>query len=294
MKKFIAITSVFMLLLSLISVMADTPGASSGIGINIDPVDALPLIWMDPSSRIVLRNPADGSGELVERVNNYAFEGEQIIWNVLVYDGNGIEKISDVYVSIGDVQGSGDDIEANCDLDISYGDGDDITQFNAFVGQQQLTVLDSDVMAVYNCILTIEPDMFDEYWVVANVVDLDGNQDNFDENEFWFFNPLIQLNINGNVDFEDVMPGQLSYSDTITIENAASVGSGVLLDMQISGTDFYDPSSSGAKCPVTNRLRLNDGGTAPVYDNEGTTNPASAYTRGEQSICDSKSTAIEK
>src|SRR3990167_3944037 len=139
MKKFIAITSVFMLLLSLISVMADTPGASSGIGINIDPVDALPLIWMDPSSRIVLRNPADGSGELVERVNNYAFEGEQIIWNVLVYDGNGIEKISDVYVSIGDVQGSGDDIEANCDLDISYGDGDDITQFNAFVGQQQLT-----------------------------------------------------------------------------------------------------------------------------------------------------------
>jgi hypothetical protein len=40
------------------------------------------------------------------------------------------------------------------------------------------------------------------------------------------------------------------------VENDADPGSGVMLDMFISGTDFYDPMSSGARCVITNRLKL--------------------------------------
>ena len=290
MKKIYSVLLVAMLVLSMIPlVAADTPGTGTGIGINIDPVDFLPLIWMDPDSRVVNRNPADGSLEMVERVNNYAFEGEQIVWDVLVMDKNGIEKISDVYVTIGSTQGTGNDIEANCDLG-TFLDGDSITNFNARIGEEQLITLDADTMAIYTCTLTVETpnSMYGEFWVVGEVEDLDGNQADFDENEFWFFNPIIALAIDGAVDFGEVLPGSMAYSDTLTITNDAEVGSGVLLDMQISGTDFYDPASSGAKCPTTNRLKLNNGGTAPVYDNEGATNPAFAYDPGDQSACDSE------
>src|SRR3989338_10483194 len=131
MKKIYSVLVVAMIVLSALPlVAADTPGTGTGIGINIDPVDFVPLIWMDPDSRIFRRNPADGSGEAVERVNNYAFEGEQVAWDVLVMDKNGIEKISDVYVTIGSTQGTGNDIEANCDLG-SISDNTDILRFNA-------------------------------------------------------------------------------------------------------------------------------------------------------------------
>jgi hypothetical protein len=49
--------------------------------------------------------------------------------------------------------------------------------------------------------------------------------------------------------FEDVRPGTSSYSSTLLVANDADEGSGVMMDMFISGTDFYDSSSSGAKCP---------------------------------------------
>ena len=289
MKKIYSVLVVAMIVLSALPlVAADTPGTGTGIGINIDPVDFVPLIWMDPDSRIFRRNPADGSGEAVERVNNYAFEGEQIAWDVLVMDKNGIEKISDVYVTIGSTQGTGNDIEADCDLATFY-DGQDITGFNARFNEEQFLTLDADTMAIYTCTLTVETpnSMYGEFWIVGEVEDLDGNQADFDENEFWFFNPVIALAIDGDVDFGEVLPGSMAYSDTLTVTNDADEGSGVLLDMQISGTDFYDPASSGAKCPVTNRLKLNNGGTAPRYDNEGTTNPAAEYLRGDQSNCDS-------
>ena len=57
---------------------------------------------------------SNGGDPLVERINNYAFEGEQIQWEVLVMDKNGINKVSDVYATVGDSQGKGHDIEVNC------------------------------------------------------------------------------------------------------------------------------------------------------------------------------------
>ncbi len=64
------------------------------------------------------------------------------------------------------------------------------------------------------------------------------------------------MKVDGDLTFSDVRPGSVSYSDTILVGNDADEGSGVLMDMFISGTDFYDPSSSDAACPTSNRLKL--------------------------------------
>src|SRR3989344_4676035 len=248
MRKIVCIMLAAILAMIMVPfVAADTPGSGIGINLTVDPSAISPYIWMNPDSRIMLRSGAGGSGEAIQRVNNYAFEGEQIEWQVLAMDENGVETISDVSVYTGSSQGIGDNQEVTCDENTTWVDGDDITLFNAMVDGTLLTAFDSDTMAVYQCILTVIPSMYDEWWVMAQVTDAD-------------------------------------------------FGSGVLLDMQISGEDFYDPTSSGAKCPVTNRLKLNNGGTAPSYENEGVdiaADPtlAGRYTSGDQSDCDSPSDA---
>lgn len=202
---------------------------------------------------------------LWERFHNYAFEGEQIVWDVLVWDKNGIEKIEDVFATIGDVQGAGNDIEVNCILDeVIYnheGDTDDTEIYdrcNARELEEELDEFHDNTAALYKCILTVEtPDsMYGEYWITVEATDLDGLSGTMDENEYWYLNPVVALSIDGDIAFEDVRPGTSSYSETVLVGNDADDGSGVLLDMFISGTDFYDSSSSGAKCPYTNQLGL--------------------------------------
>ena len=240
-----------------------------------------PLVWMCDNriddSRIVMDDntePGRLDGQLQqirtssytifgnrldERINNYAFEGEQILWSVLVLDKNGIEKIKDVHVTIGQNQGSGNDIEANCILDGVVTVQDRVPErCNARIGEEMLWDFTNNTAAFYECILTVEtPDsMYGEFWVTVEAEDQDGLKATLDENEFWFFNPVVALSIDGNLKFDNVRPGTDTYSKTMLVGNDADEGSGVLLDMFISGTDFYDSSNSGAKCPTTNQLPL--------------------------------------
>jgi hypothetical protein len=129
-------------------------------------------------------------------------------------------------------------------------------------------------MAYYDCTLTVETpaSMHGEYFITVEATDGDGNQGTMAENEYWFLNPTIALSVDGALTFDDVMPGTDSYSDTLLVGNDAEAGSGVILDMFISGTDFYDPASSGARCPTTNQLALN--GADGVYN---TTDDAFRY-----------------
>ncbi|KHO45820.1 hypothetical protein J4460_08205 [Candidatus Woesearchaeota archaeon] len=285
-----AILSLVLILGMLPFAAAETVTVGSGVGINVGIEDFVPRIWMNPESRILTRNPQDGSAEAVERVNNYAFEGEQIVWDVLVWDKNGIEKISDVRVTLGVTQGEGNDVEANCDLTAIYADGDALDTFwNARIDEEVIEEFDADTMATYTCTLTVETplSMQGEYWVVAEVEDLDGLLATFDENEYWFFNPEVAISIDGTVDFGDeVRPGTVSYSDTLRITNDVEAGSGVLLDMMISGTDFFDPASQGSKCPVSNVLRLNNGGTEGVYEHDFPAGDLGTMTIGDQFVCD--------
>jgi len=95
-----------------------------------------------------------------------------------------------------------------------------------------------------------------ESWVTVEAEDGEGNQGTMDENEYWFFNPIVALGIDESMIFDEVIPGTDSYSDTMLIRNEADDSSGVMMDMFISGTDFYDSSSSGARCPTSNELSL--------------------------------------
>ncbi len=238
------------------SVLAVSIG--SGVGVDIITEDFVPQVWQC-SDRVVLddatepgRISMDGD-VLVERINNYAFEGEQIQWRVLVMDKNGIEKIKDVY---GTLDGA---IEVNCDYE---GPATEIEEScNARILEEELINQDrdfSEVAAYYTCTLTVETpfSMYGEYVLTVEAEDLDGMIGVMDESEYWFLNPEISLGIDGGLVFEDVRPGTSSYSDMVLITNEADQGSGVLLDMFISGTDFFDSSSSGAMCGTTNSLLL--------------------------------------
>jgi hypothetical protein len=257
--------SFLVMALLVLSVAPSVLAVNVGTGITPDIVteDFAPQVWMC-DQRVVLddatepgRVSEDGQ-LLIERKNNYAFEGEQIQWTVLVMDKNGVEKIEDVYATVGDVQGEGNDIEVNCQRQAIPNGVQLPAACNARILEEQLTTFDSDTMDAYICTLTVETpeSMYGEYWITVEAMDLDGLAGTMDENEYWFLNPVIALSIDGDLTFEDVRPGTSSYSSTLLVGNDADDGSGVILDMFISGTDFYDSSSSGAMCPTTNQLSL--------------------------------------
>lgn len=267
-----AILSVLVMALLVFSVIPFVAAVDVGSGItpDIGTEDFVPRIWMCDDRAVVddmvergrmdCGSVYDKDGnlkgyKLCERMNNYAFTGEKIEYEVLVMDKNGINKIEDVYMTAGDAQGEGNDIEANC-VELLNHDREIEDSCNARIDEEYITEFDEQIMRYYECTFTVEPDMYDEYWVTAEVTDLDGEMATVDENEFWFFNPVIQLTVEGDLTFSDVRPGTDSYSDTILVGNDADVGSGVRLDMFVTGTDFYDSSSSGAACPTTNQLSL--------------------------------------
>ena len=235
----------------------------SGLGVTITTENFAPQVWQC-DHRVVMDDStepgrvSDNGTMLVERINNYAFEGEQIQWRVLVLDKNGIEKVGDVHVTVGG------DIEANCHLDSILGASTEIeSDCNARIGEEHLTTPGyANVAAYYTCTLTVEsPESQNEAFygkkdVTVEATDIDGEIGTMAEAENWFFNPVIQLSVDGSISFDNVRPGTSSYSDMVKVGNDADDGSGVLLDMFISGTDFYDSSSSGAKCGTSNQLQL--------------------------------------
>jgi cysteine-rich repeat protein len=236
--------------------------------------DFAPLVWQCDNSRVVYDDStgpgrvSDDGQTLVERINDYAFEGEQIQWKVLVMDKNGIEKVRDVYATVNENK------EANCMLlhdnnqypksevtneAVVSTDGNGIDpSCNPRIDEEQITEFNPETMAYYLCTLTIEtPDsMQGQSDVNVEVEDIDGQIGQMAEKEKWFLNPLVELRIDGFISFDDVRPGTSSYSGLVTVTNGAEYDSGVILDMFISGTDFYDESSSGAKCGISNQLEL--------------------------------------
>ncbi len=231
---------------------------SYGVGVNIITENFEPRVWQC-DNRIVYddgtrpgRISEDGQ-EMIERVNNYAFEGEQIEMEVLVMDKNGIDKVSEVYVTVDG------DKEANCDR-LSLAPERILSSCNARILEEKITTFNRDLMAYYLCKFTVETpeNMYGEYEITVKATDVDGENGTMDETEYWYLNPEIKLFVeeNGITFDENVWPGTSTYSDKLLVGNDADDGSGVWLDMFISGTDFYDSGNSGAKCPTTNQLSL--------------------------------------
>jgi len=228
-----------------------------------------PLVFLDVDGCTYLHNYADGNQELVERVEDYAFTGEQVICDVLVVDKNGVpEKVEDVYMTASMQQdATPDDIEANCNYvgwNVCHEDREctPATEFNARIGQEELNEWKQGIMGVYSCIFTVESEHQGEYWISVVAEDIEGDLGIVDEQNYVYLNPEIALEIigGGYVDFGLVSPGVISYADTIAVMNAAPSESGVLMNIFISGSDFYDNTNSGAKCPNSNVLALSNFG----------------------------------
>src|SRR3989338_5474224 len=99
--------------------LAFATSAGQGVGIGFETELFGPKLWMCDSRRVVDDNIQSGRvnvpGEsLIERTQNYAFEGEQIIWEVLVMDKNKIEEIEEVVATVGSSQGEGNNAEVEC------------------------------------------------------------------------------------------------------------------------------------------------------------------------------------
>ena len=259
MKKLYSLLVMALLMFSVIPVVMAADSGAQPVPVDVGTEDFAPLVWMCDSRAVCDDQVEPGTNPsscLKEREQNYAFTGEQISWTVLVMDKNGINKVEDVYGTVGyDNQGAENPIEVNC---VPIDKSGIAESCNARILEEKITEFNPLVMKYYKCTLTVEPDMSGDAWITVEATDLDGEVGTMAENEYWYLNPIIALTIDGDLAFDNVRPGTSSYSDTLLVGNDADYGSGVRLEMYIAGTDFYDSSSSGAMCPSTNQLSLDN------------------------------------
>ena len=226
----------------------------------IKPEAFTPRIYFDPTSRIIYDDNTEpgaiNNTDLIERQQNYAFEGERIEWQVLVWDKNSDDKISDVYLTVQnttDVTAFGDYVEVDCYGTSTIGLGN--LSGLIFESEEEVTWND-DTMDWYKCELTIEGHLNGEHWITAVAEDINDLIGVADEKELWFLNPIVSLESMGSISFGEVRPGETFKSSTLTISNGAEQNSGVMLDMFIAGTDFYDLNNGRVLCPTSNVLSL--------------------------------------
>lgn len=227
------------------------------IGIELSTEPFVPSIWGcdhwvmtdDPLETGRISNAGD---PLVERMQSYIFTGEQLTWRVLVLDKNGIEKVNAPDGTVGGLQ------EVNCRLDHVLTAEETIgSTCNARLGEEVfIHPPAANTMAYYTCTVTAEPNMHGNKQVTIHVTDIVGGNASLAEGITYFFNPAISLTVDGEIDFgANVRPGTTVYSPSVVVRSNSE--GGVLLDMFIAGTDFYDPTTSGALCSAnTNKLAL--------------------------------------
>ena len=257
MKKVLGLLALTLLVMAVIPLtMAVHNGGP--VDVTIHPKEVDPHVWMCGHRILLDDNVEEGrilSNGLIERTNNYAFEGEQIEWEVLVMDKNKIGDVSKVYAIIGDEQDSDEPTHIQCEPDPGFSDHVSPT-CNAKIDQLDLTgtSIDPDTQSYYKCVLTVPNVDEGQYWVSVEAID--GTTDDhvtIDENDYWYLNPIVTISMDGSIDFDNVMPGTDAYSDTFTIKSGVDPDSGVLLDTFISGTDFTGGSDSLCLDPFTGK-----------------------------------------
>lgn len=200
---------------------------------------------------------------LIERKYPSLFEGEQIKWKILVMDLNGINNLAKdnydgqmVYATVGENKQIGNTIEVMC-----KSSKENITEIldscdlNGL--ESEISSFNSNIMAYYDCIFATETpeSMYGKKWITVEAKDNDGSIGVMEEAEQWFLNPIIGLSVEGDLGFNDLIAGKTSYSDKIYIKSGSDNGSGVIMDMFISGTNFTS-SDESSLCPKKQVLGL--------------------------------------
>jgi len=225
-----------------------------------------PLVFLNKEGGRVLFDDPYGiweNGNITRRNQNYVFTGEQIQWTVLVWDKNGVpEKIEDVFAGwVEQTNGPLDPTQqVNCEMGNQLNNGANLGRagypnVRRPGDQEDQQTFNSDTMGIYVCTLTIEPTCHGQKWLGVKAIDLTGASGTMQEAESWFCNPTMTIDVSGETSFGELGPGEVG-SVTISVQNNAEPNSGMEVVFYISGTDFYDPTSSGAKCPISNYLSL--------------------------------------
>jgi len=269
------------LLLASVVPLVNAAGIGSSLGGDIGVEQFQPIVWQCGERVLVddeiqpwrITDPAycyeeyEGSPEAIadcldswrarlkERANNYIFEGETYQVDVLVFDKNKVED-NNVDLILGtDPQDDMGEYQVNCVLsEINF------DACNARLGEEEFSYedWDSNTMQGYTCSFTAgdSENMYGKYWITVKAENPNYPEKGigtYDEISPMFFNPIMSLNINGGLFFDDVRPGTSSYS-TVSVENNAE--GGVLLDMFIAGKDWRSSDADQARCsnPVTGQL----------------------------------------
>ncbi|MEK6879329.1 MAG: hypothetical protein AABY22_06960 [Nanoarchaeota archaeon] len=203
----------------------------------------------------------NGNEPLVERINHNAFEGEQFIFTALITDEDGINNVKDVYVTVGDSPIQGNELEVNCNTD-------ELSIINETIIDPSCNLdedsdfeindsLDSETQDYYLCVFTVETpeSLYGLKYIGAEATDYNNLVDYIQIDQTpWYLNPIIALSVEGDIDFDNAKAGRDSYSPKITITNMADEGSGVIMDMFLSGTDFYNITEITDSCPTNLKL----------------------------------------
>ncbi|MCK5149369.1 hypothetical protein KAJ87_00390 [Candidatus Pacearchaeota archaeon] len=253
MKKLFSLSVMALLVLSIMPVVF-AAGIGQGIGGGVGVEEFEPIVWQC-DNRILTDEeiqPWRFSGEeqwLYERAGNYMFEGEKYQIDVVVFDKN---KIQDVVVDLilGEEPGEMD-YNVNCvPIEVSDGEGCHnriyFSRCNARIGEEEIDEFDSTTMEGYRCTVTAldSEHMTGQYWLTVQADDGDAIGI-YDEISPLFLNPIIELDVDGSLDFEDVRPGTSSYSQVV-VENIAE--GGVALDMFITGKDWPAADPDMGRC----------------------------------------------
>jgi len=183
----------------------------------------------------------------ITREGNYIFENEKIFTRVFVRNPNGVSDTFDVSVTIGPSIGEGNDIESIC-----------VPIRNDEKNLNRRTRFNPKTDMWYDCEFTAETadSMYGEYWITVEAESSTDVAIANNMNLLYFFNPIIAFSVDGEIEFENIRPGETYLSRAILLINDVDAGSNVPLEFFISGTNFYDSSSSGARCPTSNQLSL--------------------------------------
>lgn len=270
-KQIFSVLAVFMLLGSFGFAMAGPVSQIELIGETpiYTEADFVPLLFLSTDHGRVLSDPRyfngvlPENGNFVTRTNNYAFTGEQIQWKVLLWDKNGVpEKINDVFAGwVEQTNGPLDpEMQVNCEFIGPISEETTLANLGypnvrRPIDQEAQVYGNADTMGEYLCTLTIEPSCHGQKWLGVKAIDLDGNTGVLPNAESWFCNPELDLTVSGTISFGELGSGEQG-SSKFSVENSAEDGSGVQVVLAISGTDFYDPTSSGAMCSTSNQLKL--------------------------------------
>lgn len=247
MKKSISIVMIALMFASIGFVAAASTSFTIPGTVGVE--DFKPLVW-ECGDRVLLDEEvqpwrvSNANQTLVERTNNYMFDGETYQVDVVVFDKGKIEDVvTDLILTHdGDVV----NYSLNC-IPVTQQEVN-FSQCGAKIGEEVITVYDPAKMKSYKCSIVI-PDsehMYGMYYM--NVRAKRGTQSStLSHFAQWFINPIISVALNGTLNFgSNIRPGTSAFSPTVQIKNVGE--GGVLLDMFIVGKDWQPTGSNLGRC----------------------------------------------